>query len=137
MIITLMAHDKKKELMVQFCTAYSGILSKHDIYATNTTGRLVAEATGLRVNLLLARAQGGHQQVAARIAYNENDLILFFNDPHETDPEYDRSLVEIIHLCDLHNVPIATNAATAEMLILGLARGDLDWREINKRNIRF
>lgn len=130
MNITLMAHDSKKELMVQFCIAYKGILSKHNVSATSTTGKLVAEATGLPVTLFLARSQGGHQQVGARIAYNEVDLVLFFTDPNVYDPQQDKSLLEILRLCDMHNVPIATNAATAEMLILGLQRGDLDWRMV-------
>lgn len=135
MNITLMAHDSKKELMVQFCTAYSGVLARHNVSATNTTGKLVAEATGLPVTLFLGRAQGGHQQVGARIAYNEIDLVLFFSDPRSADSEQDRSLIEIIKLCDLHNVPIATNVASAEMLILGLQRGDLDWRSyVNPRS---
>lgn len=129
MHIVLMAHDKKKELMVQFCIAYKGILSKHTVSATNTTGKLVAEATGLPINLYLARAQGGQQQVGARIAYNEVDMVLFFTDPRNTDTRSDQGLVDILHLCDLYNVPMATNLATAEMLILGLQRGDLDWRE--------
>ena len=130
MNITLMAHDKKKELMVQFCTAYKSILSKHNLSATATTGRLVAEATGLPVTLFLSHSQGGHQQVNARIAYNEIDMVLLFSDPNGTDPWEDQQIVQTIHLCDTHNVPIATNLASAEMLILGLQRGDLDWREM-------
>ena len=130
MNITLMAHDKKKELMVQFCTAYKSVLSKHNLSATATTGRLVAEATGLPVTLYLSHNQGGHQQVDARIAYNEIDLVLLFTDPNNSDPWEDQQVVQTLHLCDAHNVPMATNLATAEMLILGLQRGDLDWREI-------
>lgn len=136
MNIALMAHDKKKELMVQFCTAYKGILSKHNLLATSTTGRLVADATGLPVSLFLSRAQGGHQQLGARIAYNEIDMILFFTDPNAVDPWQDQTLVEILHLCDAQNVPCATNLATAEMLILGLQRGDLDWREVTRSKSR-
>ena len=128
MNITLMAHDKKKELMVQFCTAYKSVLSKHNLSATATTGRLVAEATGLPVTLYLSHNQGGHQQVDARIAYNEIDLVLLFTDPNNSDPWEDQQVVQTLHLCDAHNVPMATNLATAEMLILGLQRGDLDWR---------
>ena len=133
MNITLMAHDKKKELMVQFCTAY-----KHNLSATATTGRLVAEATGLPVTLYLSHNQGGHQQVDARIAYNEIDLVLLFTDPNNSDPWEDQQVVQTLHLCDAHNVPMATNLATAEMLILGLQRGDLDWREMirRKRSVR-
>lgn len=138
MNITLMAHDKKKELMVQFCTAYKSVLSKHNLSATATTGRLVAEATGLPVTLYLSHNQGGHQQVDARIAYNEIDLVLLFTDPNNSDPWEDQQVVQTLHLCDAHNVPMATNLATAEMLILGLQRGDLDWREMIrcKRSVR-
>lgn len=138
MNITLMAHDKKKELMVQFCTAYKSILAKHNLSATATTGRLVAEATGLPVTLFLSHSQGGHQQVNARIAYNEIDMVLLFSDANGMDPWEDQQIVQTIHLCDTHNVPIATNLASAEMLILGLQRGDLDWREMvkPKRSIR-
>ena len=133
-----MAHDKKKEQMVQFCTAYKSILAKHNLSATATTGRLVAEATGLPVTLFLSHSQGGHQQVNARIAYNEIDMVLLFSDPNGMDPWEDQQIVQTIHLCDTHNVPIATNLASAEMLILGLQRGDLDWREMvkPKRSIR-
>lgn len=138
MNITLMAHDKKKELMVQFCTAYKSVLSKHNLSATATTGRLVAEATGLPVTLYLSHNQGGHQQVDARIAYNEIDLVLLFTDPNNSEPWEDQQVVQTLHLCDAHNVPMATNLATAEMLILGLQRGDLDWREMirRKRSVR-
>ena len=130
MNIALMSHDNKKELMVQFCTAYAGILSRHHIYATNTTGHMISDATGLEVHCFLTYAHGGSQQIGARIAYNEFDLVLFFNDPNSED--LDKDLHYINNLCDQHNVPMATNAATAEMLIHGLARGDLDWREIIK-----
>ena len=138
MNITLMAHDKKKELMVQFCTAYKSVLSKHNLSATATTGRLVAEATGLPVTLYLSHNQGGHQQVDARIAYNEIDLVLLFTDPNNSDPWEDQQVVQTLHLCDAHNVRGGANLATAEMLILGLQRGDLDWREMirRKRSVR-
>ncbi len=138
MNITLMADDKKKELMVQFCTAYKSILSKHSLSATAATGRLVSEATGLPVSLFLSKNQGGHQQVDARIAYNEIDLILMFSDPNENDPWEDQRIMRTMHLCDTYNVPCATNLAAAEMLILGLQRGDLDWRMMmkSKKNLR-
>lgn len=133
MNITLMAHDKKKELLVQLCTAYKSILSKHNLSATATTGRLVADATGLPITLFLSHNQGGHQQVDARIAYNEIDLVIMFTDPNNLDPWEDQQIVQTIHLCDTHNVPVATNLASAEMLIMGLQRGDLDWREMLRR----
>lgn len=138
MNITLMAHDKKKELMVQFCTAYKSVLAKHNLSATATTGRLVADATGLPVTLFLSHNQGGHQQVDARIAYNEIDLVLMFTDPNGMDPWEDQQIVQTIHLCDTHNVPVSTNLASAEMMILGLQRGDLDWREMihRKKSVR-
>lgn len=130
MNIALMAHDKKKELMLQFCTAYRSILAKHSICATASTGRIVADGTGLPVSLLLSRSQGGHQQIDARITYNELDLIILFSDPGNTDPWEDQRIIRTMRLCDAHNVPIATNLASAEMMILGLERGDLDWREM-------
>jgi len=130
MNIAFLAHDKKKELMVQFCTAYKSILSKHNLYATATTGRLIVDNTGLDVTLLLSHKQGGHQQINARIAYNELDLVLLFNDPNAIDPWDDNLMVETIRHCDKHNVPIATNLASAELSIMGLQRGDLDWRDM-------
>ena len=130
MNIAFLAHDKKKELMVQFCTAYKSVLSRHNLYATATTGRLIADNTGLPITLLLSHKQGGHQQINARIAYNEIDLVLLFSDPNDSDPCDDTQTLETIRFCDKHNVPIATNLACAEMLIMGLQRGDLDWREM-------
>ena len=133
MNIALMSHDRKKELMVQFCIAYCGVLSKHTICATNTTGRLVSEATGLPVQLFLSHEHGGSQQIGARIAYNEIDMVLFFVDPN--DASMDKELLYISQLCDQNNIPFASNVATAEMLVLGLDRGDLDWRNIvNPKN---
>ena len=130
MNIAFLAHDKKKKLMVQFCTAYKSVLAKHDLFATATTGRLIADNTGLPITLLLSHKQGGHQQINARIAYNELDLVLLFNDPNAIDPWDDSLMVETIRHCDKHNVPIATNLASAELSIMGLQRGDLDWREV-------
>ena len=131
MNIALIAHDSKKELMVQFCIAYCGILSHHDIRATGTTGKLVAEATGLHIQRYLSGSQGGDQQIAARIACNEIDMVLFFRDPL-TVKEHEPNEMALLRLCDVHNIPIATNIATGEMLIHGLERGDLDWRSIVK-----
>ena len=132
MNIALIADDGKKELMVQFCIAYCGILAKHDLSSTFTTGRLISEATGLKVRTYLHSAQGC-QQLDARISYNEIDLVLFFRDPM-SNAQYEPDVHAISRLCDMHNIPIATNSATAEMLILGLDRGDLDWRNIVNPN---
>ena len=126
MNIALMSHDNKKELMVHFCTAYAGILSQHSIYATNATGHMVADATGLNVHSFLPYDHGGSQQIGARIAYNEFDLVLFFNDP--SNEKMAGAVSYISRLFDQNNIPFASNVATAEMLVLGLARGDLDWR---------
>lgn len=129
MNIALIAHDKKKELMVQFCIAYKGIFAKHHLVATGTTGGLITDATGLEVHKFLAGSQGGDQQIGARIAYNEIDLVLFFRDPL-TSKTYEPDVLNVLKLCDIHNIPVATNVATAEVLILGLERGYLDWRDI-------
>ena len=131
MNIALIAHDVKKELMVQFCIAYSGILSQHNICAPGTTGNLVSEATGLEITRFLSGPQGGGEQIASRIAYNEIDMVLFFRDPITAKPNEPNDMT-ILRLCDVHNIPIATNIATAEVLIHGLERGDLDWRIYSK-----
>ncbi|HIR52626.1 MAG TPA: methylglyoxal synthase [Candidatus Onthovicinus excrementipullorum] len=129
MNIALIAHDSKKELMVQFCIAYCGTLSRHTLCATGTTGKLVADATGLEIQKFLSGAQGGDQQIAARISYNEIDLLLFFRDPLNPKPN-EPDDANLLRLCDVHNIPVATNMATAECLIHSLDRGDLDWRDI-------
>ena len=129
MNIALIAHDKKKELMVDFCIAYKAILQKHSLCATGTTGKMVIDATGLNVSLFLSGPQGGDQQIGARIAYNEIDLVLFFRDPLTAQP-HEPDVSALFRLCDVHNIPLATNVATAEALIRGLDRGDLDWRDI-------
>ena len=128
MNIGLIAHDSKKALMQNFCIAYRGILSKHSLYATGTTGRLIEEVTNLKVHKYLAGPLGGKQQLGAQIAQNDIDALIFLRDPmakpHE--PEVNG----VIKLCDMHNIPMATNLATAELIILSIDRGDLDWREI-------
>ena len=136
MNIALIAHDAKKELMVQFCIAYCGILSRHSICATGTTGKLVSEATGLTVKRFLAGEQGGDQQLAALIGCEEIDLLLFFRDPL-TATKDEPTDINLLRLCDSHNIPVATNIATAEVLIHGLERGDLDWRDIIRTNKTF
>lgn len=129
MNIALIAHETKKELMVQFCIAYCGVLSKHNLCATGTTGKIVAEATGLNVQRYLSGSQGGDQQIAARISCNEIDLLLLFRDPISVKP-HEPNDMNLLRLCDVHNIPVATNIATAEALIHALERGDLDWRDI-------
>lgn len=131
MNIGLISHDAKKKLMQNFCIAYRGIMSKHQLYATGTTGRLVEEVTNLNIHKYLAGHLGGKQQLASQIENNDMDLLIFFRDPlnprsHEPDVN------DIVKCCDIYNIPMATNIATAEALILALDRGDLDWREMYK-----
>ena len=133
MNIALIAHDSKKELLVQFCIAYCGILSKHNICATGTTGKMVAQAPGLNIKSYLSGSQGGDQQICARISCNEIDLLLFFRDPLSPKP-HEPNEMNLLRLCDVHNIPVATNIATAEALIHALERGDLDWRQIVNPN---
>ncbi|MCD8187878.1 MAG: methylglyoxal synthase [Ruminococcus sp.] len=133
MTIAIIAHDSKKELMVQFCSAYCGILSKHSIIATSTTGKQVGEATGLLIKRYLS-GRGGAEQISAMLSCNEVDVLLFFRDPiHPKNSDVQD--MDLLRLCDVHNVPVATNIATAEALILALERGDLDWRKIGNPSI--
>ncbi|MGN0708172.1 MAG: methylglyoxal synthase [Faecalibacterium sp.] len=128
MTIAILAHDSRKELALQFCTAYSAILSKHMIIATGTTGRMLTQTTGLPVQCYLSGRLGGIQQISSRVACDEVDLVLFFRDPLQADAA---SMTEqnLLRLCDMHGVPISTNIATAEVLLRGLDQGDLDYRE--------
>lgn len=128
MNIALIAHDKKKELMEAFCIAYKYVLSKHKLYATGRTGAIVSEASDLEV-FSLAYGNLGEQQIIARIAYNEMDLVIYFADPDEIS---ESGLIELLSLCDRNNIPIASNLATAEVLINGLQRGDFAWRDLLK-----
>ena len=133
MTIALIEHDAKKELLVQFCIAYCGILSKYNLVATGSTGKIVSESTGLNITPFLSGSHGGSQQIASRIACDEIDLLLMFRDPITAKPSEPDEQV-LLRLCDIHNIPVATNIATAEMVIHGLERGDLDWREVMKSN---
>ena len=129
MHIAIIAHDTKKELMTQFCIAYCGILSKHNLCATSITAKYISEATGLEIERLMTGDHGGEQQIASRIAYDEIDILLDFRGT-SPDSAYDMQGLDLINMCDRHNVPVTTNIATAEVLITALERGDLDWREI-------
>ncbi len=129
MEIAIIAHDLKKELMAQFCIAYCGILNKHNLCATATTAKYISEATGLKIDKLMSGEHGGEQQIASRVAYNEIDVLLFFRDTRATNANNPVEH-ELLRMCDLYNIPVATNIATAEVIITALDRGDLDWREI-------
>ena len=129
MNIGLIAHDAKKKLMQNFCIAYRGILCKHSLYATGTTGRLIEDVANLSIHKYLAGHLGGAQQLGAQIEHNQIDMVIFLRDPlspksHEPDVN------NVVQLCDTYNIALATNLATAELLIKSLDRGDLDWREM-------
>ncbi len=129
MNIGLIAHDSKKKLMQNFCIAYRGILCKHDLFATGTTGRLIEEVTNLNVYKYLAGHLGGEQQLGSQIENNDLDMMIFLRDPL-TPKSHEIDVNNIFHLCDMHNIPLATNLATAELLIKALDRGDLEWRDV-------
>ena len=140
MRIALIAHDSRKELMAQFCTAYVRILSENDLIATGVTGKIVHDATGLPVRTLYPGGRGGAEQIAAmigcgevmaRIACEEVDMLLFFRDPVGAKPGEPNDMM-LLRLCDMHTIPVATNIATAEVLIHGLERGDLAWIELQR-----
>lgn len=128
MHIALIADDNKKELMAQFCIAYCGILSKHHLYATQTTGIYISDASGLEIETFLSGEFGGTDQISAKVSYDEIDLVFYFRstDSEREEFESDRNL---LHLCDVYNVPLATNIATAEVLIMALEAGSLNWRD--------
>lgn len=128
MNIAIIANDKKKELITEFCIAYCGILSRHNICATAITGKYISEATGLNIERMLAGSHGGSEQIAAKIAYGEVDLLILLRDTND-EIEYSETARSLVRVCDKYTVPLATNIATAEALILALDRGDLDWRQ--------
>ena len=134
MYIAIIADDNKKELMAQFCIAYCGILSQHNLCATHTTGKYISDATGLEIETFLAGSSGGTDQIASRVSFNEIDLVFYFR---STNPEIEVYEGErnLLRLCDVHNVPLATNIATAEILVTALGEGHLNWREfVNPRS---
>ncbi len=131
MDIALIAHDAKKKLMQNFCIAYHGILSKHELFATGTTGRLIEEVTNLNIHKYLAGHLGGEQQIGAQLEQNQIDLVIFLRDPL-TPSSHEPQGDNIMRLCDTYNIPFATNLASAELLIKALDRGELEWREMYK-----
>jgi methylglyoxal synthase len=131
MKIALIAHDKKKNDMILFSTAYKAVFQEHELFATGTTGLMIQEATGLQVHRFRSGPLGGDQEIGARIARNEMDLVFFFRDPLTAQP-HEPDVAALIRLCDVYAIPLATNMGTAEVLIHGLERGDLTWRSIIK-----
>ncbi len=151
MEIAIIADDTKKELITQLCIAYCGILSKHSICATSTTGAYISEATGLKIEKLLSGTHGGEQQIASRIAFDEIDVLFYFRaaNPYKDNRDIGARMdieQNLLRLCDVHNVPVATNIATAEIIVTALDRGELDYRNfinprseynIKKRNLKY
>ena len=134
MKIALIAHDKKKNEIIEIAKEYKDVLAGHELYATGTTGTLIMGETQLPIHRMKSGPMGGDQQIGARIAYDEIDLVLFFRDPLTAQP-HEPDVSALFRLCDVQNVPLATNVATAEVLVRGLERGDLDWRDIvNPKN---
>lgn len=133
MNVALIAHDNKKRLMENLCIAYRHILAKHSLYATGTTGRLIEDACNLSVHKYLAGHLGGEQQLGAQVAYNSIDLVIFLRDPL-AQKMFEPDINSLMRLCDVHNIPLASNLATAEALLLALDRGDFDWRKIVREN---
>jgi methylglyoxal synthase len=132
MHIALLAHDNKKKLMENLCVAYRHILRKHSLFATGTTGQLVEDVLMVPVRKYLAGHLGGEQQLGSQIAHNDIDLVIFLRDPLAQKP-YEPDIHSVLRLCDVHNIPLASNLATAEALLLALDRGDLDWRNNIRR----
>ncbi|WP_078553299.1 methylglyoxal synthase [Bacillus alkalicellulosilyticus] len=129
MKIAFIAHDKKKDEMVTFTMAYKHLFEGHELYATGTTGQRIMDATGLTITRFRSGPLGGDQQIGALVAENEFDLIIFLRDPLTAQP-HEPDIAALIRLCDVQNIPLATNMGTAEILVRGLARGDLNWRNI-------
>ncbi|MDQ0176180.1 methylglyoxal synthase [Bacillus chungangensis] len=132
MNIALIAHDKKKDDIIRFVLAYQHIFQAHSLYATGTTGSLIQEATGLPVHRFQSGPLGGDQEIGALIAKNAIDLVLFFRDPLTAQP-HEPDVSALLRLCDVYSVPLATNMGTAEVLVRGMERGDIDWRTLQQR----
>ncbi|HWI49489.1 MAG TPA: methylglyoxal synthase [Rummeliibacillus sp.] len=132
MKIALIAHDKKKDDMVQFVTAYRDILAQHKLFATGTTGQRVIDATGLDVTRFRSGPLGGDQQIGSMIANNDMDMVIFFRDPLTAQP-HEPDVSALIRLSDVYQIPLATNMGTAEVLLKGLQEGFIDWRLIQER----
>ena len=128
MEIAIIADDNKKELMAQFCIAYCGILSRHHLCATHTTGKYIADATGLDIETFMPGSIGGTEQINSRISYNEIDLVFYFRSTDASRELYE-SEIDLMRLCDVYNIPLATNIATAEVLVQALDAGSFNWRE--------
>lgn len=129
MYIAIIADDNKKELMAQFCIAYCGILCRHHIFATYSTGSYIADATGLDIETFLPGSTGGMEQIISRVSYNEIDLVFYFRGTEISEETSDVGNT-LLRLCDVYNIPIATNLASAEVMVTALEAGSFNWRDL-------
>ena len=129
--VALIAHDRMKDQMVNFCYAYEHILENYGLYATGTTGGRIEAGTNLKVNKLASGPLGGDQQIGSLIVTEAIDLVIFLRDPLTPQP-HETDIQALIRLRDVHYVPIATNLASAEIFVKALNQGDLDWRTLRK-----
>ncbi|RPF55785.1 methylglyoxal synthase [Aquisalibacillus elongatus] len=136
MNIALIAHDQKKQNLIDFVTAYKEIFNEHELYATGTTGKLLSKETGLSINRFQSGPLGGDQQIGSKIAEDAMDMIIFFRDPLTAQP-HEPDVSALLRLCDVYKVPLATNEASAEILVRGLSSGWLDWRAIKDKRVRY
>ncbi|MWJ33380.1 methylglyoxal synthase [Saccharibacillus sp. WB 17] len=129
MKVAFIAHDRKKDEMVNFVTAYEKAFDGCQLYSTGTTGQRIMEATQLQIHRFMSGPLGGDQQIGAMVAENELDLIIFLRDPLMAQP-HEPDITALLRICDVQGIPVATNVATAEILVQALMRGDFGWREL-------
>lgn len=132
MNIALIAHDRKKELMIELAIAYREILSKHTLYATGTTGKKIMEATKLDIHRFKSGPLGGDQQIGALISEDKLDMVIFLRDPLAAQP-HEPDVTALIRLSDVYDIPLATNIGTAEILLRGLDSGFVEWRKLTNQ----
>lgn len=128
MRIALIAHDKKKEDMIELATKYKEVLNKHELYATGTTGTLVMGATGLKINRMKSGPLGGDQQIGSMIACSELDLVIFLRDPLTAQP-HEPDISALLRLCDVTNTPLATNMASANIMLIALEKNEIECKK--------
>lgn len=119
MKIALIAHDKKKDDMIDFVKRYKDEFEKHELFATGTTGRLITEIVGLKVHRFLSGPLGGDQQIGSRIAEGDINFVIFMRDPLTAQP-HEPDVTALLRLCDVHCIPLATNVGSAEVFIKAL-----------------
>jgi methylglyoxal synthase len=127
--IAFIAHDRKKDEIVNFVLAYEHVFEGHELYSTGTTGQRIMDVTNLKIHRYMSGPLGGDQQIGAMVAQDELDLILFMRDPLMAQP-HEPDITALLRLCDVYGIPVATNIATAEVLVKAIDRGDFAWRAL-------